>query len=92
MVASSARDQAKISKKYSQHPVRRGLLGFAGQNMAYNNPYQIFGYDSLHIDNLGIWKNIMEHAKDFADKAMKPESRGIQFVRALSDNLRAVPK
>ena len=94
MVASNARDQAKISKKYSQHPVRSGLLGFAGQNLAYNNPYQIFGYDSLHIDNLGIWKNIMEHAKDFADEAfmMKPESKGIQFVRALSDNLRAMPK
>ena len=92
MIASSAGDRAVMTKRYSQHPIRSGLLGFAGQDLSYSNPYQIFGYDSLHIDNLGIWKNIMEHAKDFIDEAVHPQKKGLDFVRALSDNLRAMPR
>ena len=92
MIAASAGERDALSKKHSQHPVKCGLLGFAGQDLSYSNPYQIFGYDSLHIDNLGIWKNIMEHAKVFMDEAAHPQKKGLKFVRTLSDNLRAMPR
>lgn len=63
---------ARKSAGSSTHLIREhGLFGFAGEDTEWGNPFLCFGYhdDSLHIDQLGLWVDLMKCIKPFCDAA-----------------------
>lgn len=88
--ATSAAEKRAVSKQFSTHEVLPGLRGFAGEKTEAGNLYQLLGYDSLHIDLLGIWLDLMNAVKPFA--LASNDGQAAALIRKINENLLRMPR
>ena len=85
------------SAEWSTHFIREhGLFGFAGQHLVWGNPFLCFGYDSLHVDQLGLWPDLVKCIKPFCDtvgvETNLGRSCGSAVLARMNDNLPEMPR
>lgn len=91
--AAAQRESAETSTHFIRE---HGLLRFAGEESEWGNPFLCFGYDSLHIDQLGLWVDLVKCIKPFCDtigaEANLGRSCGSAVLARMNDILQETPR
>eukprot|EP00955_Chlamydomonas_euryale_P051650 354912-Chlamydomonas_euryale.AAC.1 len=86
------KDGAAMLATMSTHAVRPGLWGFAGGDTDFGTSTLAFGHDSLHVEDSGVFKYLINRVADFLTACELPKRRVNELIAMFNQRLGEMPR